>query len=122
MAAVVAFPEVPDSQPICSENRRLRERFPINCKIVLTPLNQKGTLLAEESVMAFGKDLSQSGVCFTHDFELKHRRFLLSFHAIGFGEFFVEAEVARTRMTAIGLHETGCRMVRKIVAPAGFVQ
>jgi hypothetical protein len=111
-----------DSRSTLLSNRRLRERFPINCTILLTPLDQKGKLLTAETVTTIGKDLSQSGVCFTHDFELKHRRFLLSFNAAGLGEFFVEAEVARNRMTAIGLHETGCRMVRKIVAPSGFAQ
>ena len=114
--------EAAESQSTAGANRRRNKRFPISCKIVLTPINLKGVVLADESATTIGKDISRNGICFTHDFELKHRRFLLSFHASGFGEFFVEAVVARTRMTAIGLHETGCRMVRKIVAPAGFVQ
>lgn len=114
--------ETNDVQSNSAVERRRNERFPIRCKIVITPINQKGVVLSEESVTAIGKDISQNGIGFTHDFAIKYRRFLLSFHASGFGEFFVEAEVARTRTTAIGLHETGCRMVRKIVAPTGFVQ
>src|SRR6478672_5446570 len=98
---MAALREVTDSQPATSINRRRNERFPISCKIMLTPINQKGVVLADESATTIGKDISQSGICFTHDFELKHRRFLLSFHASGFGEFFVEAELARTRMTVI---------------------
>jgi hypothetical protein len=122
MTAVATDDKSAESRSTRTENRRRRERFPINCKILLTPLNQKGQLLKDETVTTLGKDLSQNSICFTHDFALSHRRFLLSFYAFGYGEFFVEAQVARTRMTAIGLYETGCRMVRKIVAPAGFAQ
>ena len=103
------------------DNRRSRERFPISCKILLTPFDQGGRLLRDESVTVFGRDLSQSGICFSHDAPLACHRFLLSFHASEYGEFVVEAEVAWSRMTAIGLYGSGCRMVRKIVAPRVFL-
>ena len=119
------------NQPIIAEgnetlpsegtNRRHRERFPISCKILLTPFDQAGRLLRDEAVTVFGRDLSQSGICFSHDVPLDCPRFLLTFHASEYGEFVVEAEVAWSRMTAIGLYETGCRMVRKIVAPRVFL-
>ncbi len=104
------------------ENRRLRERFPINCKIVVTPANEHSTLLSDEAFIAFGKDISRSGVCFTHELPLTHRRLFLSFHAIEFGEFILEVEVVRSRYTAIGLYDIGCRMLRKIVAPSRFTE
>ena len=103
------------------ENRRSRERFPISCKILLTPFDPGGRLLRDEAVTVFGKDLSQSGICFSYDAPLECDRFLLSFHASEYGEFVVEAEVSWSRMTAIGLYESGCRMVRKIVAPPVFL-
>lgn len=101
-------------------NRRIRERFAINCKILATPCNEYGTLLCDETIMAFGKDLSRSGISFTHDLPLTHRRFILSFDDLQFGEFILEGELIRSRMTAIGLYESGLRLLRKIVVPPRF--
>src|SRR5690242_4545115 len=118
----IAMPISPaDVQGSAPANRRVRGRFPINCKILLAPLDEEGQPVFTEIVTVFGKDLSQSGVCISHDLPLKRPQFLLSFHADEFGEFIVEAEVAWSRLTAIGLYESGCRMVRKIVAPQLFV-
>ena len=120
MAEVVAPIRPVISQESRPEHRRERGRSPIDCKIALTPLDQDGAPLFSETAAAFGRDLSQSGVCFAHDLPLSHSRYLLSFYSDEFGDFIVEAEVVWSRMNAIGSHESGCRIVRKIVAPQLF--
>src|SRR5262245_54659065 len=102
------------------ENRRQRERFPIVGKIALVPLAADGSPLANETVIVFGKDLSQTGICLSHDAPLTHRSFLLSFSCVEVGDFVIEAEVSWTRQTLIGLYDSGCRLVRKISVPPSF--
>jgi hypothetical protein len=102
-----------DPQPISPDERRRRERFPICCKLQLTPIVSATPLLDETSIIV-GKDLSVSGICFSHEFPLSHRRMMLSLSHPEVGQFIVEAEVAWTRLTAVGLYETGCRLIRKI--------
>jgi hypothetical protein len=103
-----------DSQPIEPDERRLRERFPICCKMLLTPIDHQQTLLPDESAVIFGKDLSVRGICFSHDFPLAYRRITVSLSLPEAGQFHVEAEVAWSRRTPIGLYETGCRLIRKV--------
>jgi hypothetical protein len=103
-----------DAQPIGSDERRRRERFPIHCKMLLTPLDVHSNLLSDERSTIFGKDLSRSGICFSHDLPMLHRKIIVSLVLSEFGQLNVEAEVAWTKKTAIGLYETGCRLIRKV--------
>jgi hypothetical protein len=80
----------------------------------LTPIDALGAPLTNDSWMIFGKDLSRTGICFSHDFPLPHRRLVISLVDPTVGQFVVEAEVAWTRATPIGLFESGCRLTRKI--------
>jgi hypothetical protein len=105
---------VGDSQETTADERRLRQRYPISCKMYLTPLDSVGAPLTSDSWMIFGKDLSRTGICFSHDFPLPHRRLVISLTDPAIGQFVVEAEVAWTRTTPIGLYESGCRLTRKI--------
>lgn len=102
-----------DPQPISPDERRARERYPICCKLQLTPL-KRDTLLIDDTSIIVGKDLSMSGICFSHENPLAHRRMIISLSHHEVGQFIVEAEVAWTRLTAVGLYETGCRLIRKI--------
>ena len=102
------------------ENRRRRERFSIVGKIALVPLSADGSPLANETLIVYGKDLSRTGICFSHDAPLAYRSFVLSFCCVEFGEFVVEAKVAWTRQSLIGLYDTGCWLVRKILVPPSF--
>jgi hypothetical protein len=53
---------------------------------------------------------------------MKCRRFLLSFRDSELGDGVVEAEVAWTRTMGTGLHETGCRIVRKLIVPPSLAE
>jgi hypothetical protein len=105
---------VGDSQETTADERRLRQRYPISCKMYLTPVDTAGATLTDDSWMIFGKDLSRTGICFSHDFQLPHRRLVISLVDPIIGQFVVEAQVAWTRLTPIGLYESGCRLTRKI--------
>ena len=80
----------------------------------LTPIDAAGAPIADETSIIFGKDLSRTGICFSHDFPLPHRRLVISLIDPQMGQFVVEAEVVWTRPTPIGLYESGCRLIRKI--------
>ena len=91
---------------------RCRKCFPMSWKFQLTPMDQQGDLLHEASFCVFGKDLSMQGVSFSHDRPLPYSRVKISFVEPQIGRFAVEAEIIWTRLTPIGLYESGCRLIR----------
>jgi hypothetical protein len=103
-----------DTKEMTPDERRIRQRYPISCKMHLMPIDVAGAPIADRTLAIFGKDLSQTGICFAHDFRLPHRRLLISLIDPQMGQFVVEAEVVWTRPTMIGLYESGCRLIRKL--------
>ena len=99
---------------ILSEDRRNRDRFPIPYTFRLTPIDSDGNLLTHETTTVVGKDLSLTGIGFSHDHALPYRRALISLNHPKVGRFAVEAEIAWTRPTPIGLFESGCRLIRTV--------
>ena len=99
------------SQP---DERRGRDRFPIPYTFRLIPISDDGKLLTDETTTVVGKDISLSGVAFSHDHELRCRRAIISLDHRMVGRFAVEAEIVWTRPTPIGLFETGCRLLRTV--------
>jgi hypothetical protein len=97
-----------------SDERRNRDRFPIPYTFRLTPLDDDGQLLTDETTTIVGKDLSLSGIGFSHDHPLPCRRAIISLDHPMVGRFAVEAEIVWTRPTPIGLYESGCRLVRTV--------
>ena len=61
-----------------------------------------------------GKDLSLTGIGFSHDHELPTKHAVISLDHPKVGRFAVEAEIVWTRPTPIGLYESGCRLVRTV--------
>jgi hypothetical protein len=112
LGQLLAF--VGDSGQARTGERRIRDRYPINCKMQLTPIAQDGTPLADETLDIFGKDLSRRGISFSHDHPLSHRRVMISLTLPEVGQFIVESEITWSRRTLIGLYESGCRLIRKI--------
>ena len=60
------------------DERRHRDRFPIPYTFRLTPVDDDGQLLADETTTIVGKDLSLSGIGFSHDHPLSCRRAIIS--------------------------------------------
>jgi hypothetical protein len=96
------------------DERRARDRFPIPYTFRLIPIDDRGNLLVDDITTIVGKDLSLTGIGFSHDHELKYCRAIISLDHPKVGRFAVEAEVVWTRQTPIGLFETGCRLVRTV--------
>jgi hypothetical protein len=97
-----------------SDERRTRDRFPIPYTFRLTPIDHAGNLLMDETSTVVGRDLSLSGIGFSHDTELKYQRAVISLNHPKVGKFAVEAEIVWTRPTLIGLFESGCRLLRTL--------
>jgi hypothetical protein len=97
-----------------ADERRNRDRFPIPYTFRLTPIDLEGNLLTDETTTVVGKDLSLTGIGFSHDHALAHRRAIISLNHPKVGRFAVEAEIVWTRPTPIGLFESGCRLVRTV--------
>jgi len=97
-----------------SDERRCRDRFPIPYTFRLTPIDHNGNLLVDETSTVVGRDLSLSGIGFSHDTELKYPRAVISLNHPKIGRFAVEAEIVWTRPTLIGLFESGCRLLRTL--------
>ena len=96
------------------DERRGRDRFPIPYTFRLTPIDDDGKMLTDETTTVVGKDISLSGVGFSHDHALPHRRAIISLDHPMVGRFAVEAEIIWTRPTPLGLFESGCRLVRTV--------
>lgn len=105
---------VGSAQPIAPDERRLRERFPIYCKMLLTPIDRNHEPIIDKAADIFGKDISTAGMCFTHELPLLYQRIAISLTHPDIGQLNVEAEIVWTRQTLIGLYESGCRLIRKI--------
>jgi hypothetical protein len=97
-----------------SDERRQRDRFPIPYTFRLTPIDDDGQILSDEATTIVGKDLSLSGIGFSHDHPLPCRRAIISLDHPMVGRFAVEAEIVWTRPTPIGLYESGCRLIRTV--------
>jgi len=97
-----------------SHERRIRDRFPIPYTFRLTPIDDDGNILFDETTTVVGKDLSLTGIGFSHDHELTFARAVISLNHPKVGNFAVEAEIVWTRPTPIGLYESGCRLLRTI--------
>jgi hypothetical protein len=97
-----------------ADERRGRDRFPIPYTFRLTPLDDNGKLLTDETTTIVGRDLSLSGIGFSHDHPLEHRKAIISLNHPLVGRFAVEAEIVWTRPTPIGLYESGCRLLRTV--------
>jgi hypothetical protein len=96
------------------DDRRQRDRFPIPYTFRLTPLNADGEQMTDDITTVVGKDISLSGVAFSHDHALPTRRAIISLEHPMMGKFAVEAEIIWTRPTPLGLLESGCRLIRTI--------
>jgi len=96
------------------DERRSRDRFPIPYTFRLIPIGPDGQLMMDESTTVVGKDISLSGVGFSHDHALPTRRAIISLDHPMVGRFAVEAEIVWTRPTPLGLFESGCRLLRTI--------
>ena len=93
---------------------RARDRFPIFALMQFIPMDLNGELLSSNAMRVVGKDLSTTGIAFTHDVRLPSRRAVVAVTDPRAGRLLLEVEVLWSRLSPIGQYESGCRLVRKI--------
>ena len=96
------------------DERRSRNRVPIPYTFRLIPIDSNGNLLTDEITTVVGKDLSLTGIGFSHDHAIPYTRAVISLDHPKVGRFAVEAEIVWTRPTPLGLFESGCRLLRTV--------
>jgi hypothetical protein len=94
--------------------RRAKERFPLSTVFQITPLDRDRQPVRTKAFVAIGKDLSTTGLCISHVEPMECCRVVITTSGTSAAQFCVEAEVAWTRPSITGLHETGFRFVRKL--------
>ena len=105
---------IDEAQSGLDDNRRVRDRVPIPYTFRLIPIDPEGNLLLDESTTIVGRDLSLTGIGFSHDHAIPYKRAIISLDHPKVGRFAVEAEIVWTRPTPIGLFESGCRLLRTV--------
>ena len=98
--------------------RRCHERHPIPFTFRLTPISQDDIGLSDDATIVVGKNLSLSGIGFTHDHPLPYRHAVLTLEHPKLERFEVEVEIVWSRTTPLGHCESGCRLVRMV---GGFI-
>jgi hypothetical protein len=96
-----------------AESARTRDRFPICALMQFIPMDVKGQLARSKALRIVGKDLSTTGIAFTHDATLPSRRAVVAASDPRSGRLYLEVEVLWSRLSPIGQYESGCRLVRK---------
>ena len=97
-----------------SVERRARTRYPIPYTFQLIPLDEAGKPRLEKTTTVVGKQLSQSGISFSHDQPLSCRGAIVSLIHPNIGRFAVEVDLLWTRRTIIGIYESGGRLIRTV--------
>lgn len=91
--------------------RRKRPRLAIPYIFQLTPIDDHGNLLENETTAVVGRDLSVTGISFSFDEEPTFTRALISLDHPAIGRFAVVVKLVWSRRTLIGLFETGCQLL-----------
>lgn len=102
------------ANPLSSAERRTRARYPIPFTFQLIPLDDTGKPRLEQTTTVVGKQLSQSGISFSHDRPLPFRGAIVSLIHPNVGRFAVEVDILWTRRTSIGIYESGGRLIRTV--------
>jgi hypothetical protein len=102
-----------DEAQALDNEARARDRFPICGALQLVPVDFRGKLLGDQTLKIFAKNLSTTGISFTHELPLSFRRAVIVLDYAN-TELAVEVEILWTKLTGTGLYETGCRLIRKI--------
>ena len=92
-------------------DRRSERRYPYPYLVRLIPLDDDGTVLQNEAVVAVGKHLSDRGIGFYHPKPLPHRQMIVSLEASdGTASAFV-VDLGWCRFTRQGWYESGGKFV-----------
>jgi hypothetical protein len=97
--------------------RRRDARYPFPFPVYLTPVGEDGLTPSGESVVAAGKDLSESGLGFYHAVPLPYRRFIVSVEKKDRHWLRFLLDLIRSRSIRPGWHESSGRFVESTLPP-----
>ena len=104
-----------DAGAVPIENqRRAKERWPINAVFQIVPLDRDNAPIRNESFEAVGINISTNGIAVSHSKPLRRPRAVLTTKHLLDGDYCIEVEVAWTRPRSEGVYETGFKMVRRL--------
>lgn len=95
-------------------DRRRWVRSPAPYTFRFTPIDEHGKPQDDEATTIIGKNLSPANIGFSHDRPLTCRRAIISLDHPTVGRFAVEVEIVWSRRTAIGIYESGGRLIRTV--------
>ena len=96
--------------------RRVDRRFPYPELIRVTPVDDEGRQLSDQSIVVAGKTLSERGLGFYHPEPLPHRRMVASFHAGDDRWLGILVDLTWCRFTCHGWYESGGRFLEAVPA------
>jgi PilZ domain-containing protein len=94
--------------------KRTSPRFPLNFSMKLFPVSGRGKHLLFTPMEIVGRDISATGIGFSHQNELAHKRVIIYFYRPGAAKFAFEAQIVWTAPMLDGGYESGCTLVRKL--------
>jgi PilZ domain len=98
------------------DSQRERERFHFSGTCQLTPIDDKGELLRNTTITIVGRDLSTTGISFSHKLPLSNKRAVITLNNADH-PCALEVEVIWSKRGSTGLYETGCRLIRNLTRP-----
>ncbi len=98
-------------------DRRSDQRYPFPELVLLTPVEACDDQARQESVVAVGKHISESGLGFYHPAPLPHRRVIASFEVEEGRWVAFLMDLKWCRFTCKGWYESGGTFLQSVVSP-----
>jgi hypothetical protein len=96
------------------QSHRERDRSPIFGVMKFIPIDGTGKLVHEWAQEVVGKDLSRTGISFSHTASITCRRGVVVIQPSNADRVIFEVEVVWTKILPTSLRETGCRLIRNL--------
>ncbi len=102
--------------------RRVETRHAYPYPIYLTPLDKQGELLADETIVAIGKHLSDHGVDFYHRAAVPHRQMICSMTVGDRRWVSLLLQLSWCRFSSHGWYENGGKFLKPAPTPVHLVR
>jgi len=102
---------VGNAEPLPTNERRGRDRYPICFRMQLMPVDENGQLVHDEITDVVGKDLSTTGIGFSHTRPVSRENVVIVLNHDWAGRLAVEGRIRWVRLTPVGLYDSGCQFI-----------
>jgi hypothetical protein len=111
-----------DSALLDEAQQRTSNRFPYTGTCQLIPINSDGTLNKSRELTIVGRDLSATGLSFSHDKPLSAKHAVVTLRGSNASRCLLEVEITWSNRQSTGLYESGCRLIRNLSKPASLLK